>query len=306
MQALMKKSTCRFHSNAAGTSASSGSRGATGKAGLAEEGMVLAIVMIVATLILVALTAVLPSVFQEGQREREKETIFRGYQYARAVALFHKQFSRYPVSVKELAQQTNGMRFLRQEYRDPLDPKGKWRFIHVNAAGVLLDSVNQPLFNPNNPNNSSNPAGIGQGTSSNSMFGGNSAFGGSSSSGFQLGSSSMGLQGGVGGLGMNPPVGDSNQIGPTSSFFSSDNQVLGAYIAGVAPTSRHDSIKIWNKHHRYDQWEFIGIDMGVFGVQVGTGSSSFGQQTPSQGVGSSPGSFGNTNNSPSNFGPSSN
>ena len=98
--------------------------GARGRTSPANSGMVLAIVMIVATLILVALTAVLPSVFQEGQREREKETIFRGYQYARAVALFHKQFNRYPVSVKELAQQTNGMRFLRQEYRDPLDPKG--------------------------------------------------------------------------------------------------------------------------------------------------------------------------------------
>jgi type II secretory pathway pseudopilin PulG len=301
-----RKLTCRSRSDAGGSGAPTHAIVGTGGRTLPTNGMVLAVVMIVATLILVALTAVLPSVFQEGQREREKETIFRGYQYARAVALFHKQFNRYPVSVKELAQQTNGMRFLRQEYRDPLDPKGKWRFIHVNAAGVLLDSVNQPLLNPNNPNNSNNPAGIGQGSSSNSTFGGNSAFGGSNSSGFQLGSSSLGLQGGVGGLGTSSPVGDSNQIGPTSSFFSSDNQIQGAYIAGVAPTSRHESIKIWNKHHRYDEWEFIGIDMGVFGVQVGTGASSFGQQTPSQGIGTSPGSFGNTNNSPSNFGPSSN
>ncbi len=112
--------------------------------GRGTDGMVLVIVMMVATLLLIALTAALPSVYQEGQREREAELIFRGTQYARAVALFHQQFNRYPVSVKELLQ-TNGMRFLRQEYRDPMDPKGKWRFIHVNAAGVLIDSKNQPL-----------------------------------------------------------------------------------------------------------------------------------------------------------------
>jgi len=117
---------------------------------------VLVIVMLVATLLLIALTAVLPSVYQEGQREREAELIFRGNQYARAVALFHKQFNRFPVNTKELLQ-TNGIRFLRKEYPDPMDPKGTWRFIHVNAAGVLLDSKNQPL--PNNQNNP-NPAGV--------------------------------------------------------------------------------------------------------------------------------------------------
>ena len=151
---------------------------------------------------LIALTAALPSVYQEGRREREAELIFRGTQYARAVALFHRQFSRYPATTKELLE-TNGIRFLRQEYRDPLDPKGKWRFIHVSASGVLLDSKNQPLgSNQNNPN----PAGLGQtvrqfNIGGNSSFGsssfggssfGNSSFGGSNSMGFQGNSNSMG------------------------------------------------------------------------------------------------------------------
>src|SRR5208283_6043147 len=165
-----KTSNCRFPS-----SQRQRSRG--------EDGMVLIIVMMVAVLLLIALTAAAPSVYQEGQREREAELIFRGTQYGRAVALFHRQFNRYPVSVKELVQ-TNGLRFLRQEYRDPMDPKGKWRFIHVNASGVLLDSKNQPLTNQNN-----NPAGIGQNNSTNSAFGAETSFGGTSSFG---GSSSLG------------------------------------------------------------------------------------------------------------------
>jgi hypothetical protein len=260
--------------------------------------MVLAIVMLVATLLLVALTAALPSVYQEGQREREAELMFRGTQYARGVALFHRQFGRYPVSVKELLQ-TNGLRFLRKEYSDPMDPKGKWRFIHVNASGVLLDSKNQTLGrNPNNPNN---PAGLGQNPSSSSILGGNSSMGGSNS---------MGSPGGMSGMGMSPSTGGFGQTGPTSSFFGSSDEIHGAFICGVAATSHHESIKIWQKHHHYDEWEFTGLDMGVFGIQVGMpGYSSApagpGQQSPSQGSGFSQGSFGSTN-SPSNFGPSSN
>ena len=126
------------------------------------------VVMMIAVLLLISLTASLPSVYQEGTREKEKEAIFRGYQYGRAVARFHRQFNRYPVSVKELLQ-TNNMRFLRKEYSDPLDPKGKWRFIHANASGVLLDSKNQPL----NPNlNNTNIAGLGQTSSGTTGMGG--------------------------------------------------------------------------------------------------------------------------------------
>jgi type II secretory pathway pseudopilin PulG len=263
--------------------------------------MVLAIVMLAATLLLVALSAALPSVYQEGQREREEELIFRGTQYARAIALFHKQFNRYPVSIKELLQ-TNDMRFLRQQYRDPMDPKGKWRFIHVNAAGVLLDSKNQPLPNLNNSNN---PLGSGQNTTTGSTFGGGSNPGGSSSGGFQLGPSSMGSQGG---FGSNSSTG-SSQFGPSSSFFGNQNQIQGGFIAGVAATSHHESIKVWQKHHHYDEWEFVGIDMGIFGVQVGmgnlsTGSPGIGQQNPQPGSSFSPGGFGN--NSPTGFGNSPN
>jgi hypothetical protein len=255
------------------------------------DGVVLIIVMVVATLLLIALTAALPSVYQEGQREREAELIFRGTQYARAVALFHKRFNRFPVSVKELLG-TNGIKFLRKEYPDPMDPKGKWRFIHVNASGVLLDSVNQRMGT-----NQNNPAGIGinNSSSTSSMSGGNLSFGGSNSTGFQGNSNSAGFQLGGTGMGTNPPTGGSDQIGPTSSFFGSQNQIQGAYIAGVAATSKHESIKIWHKHDHYDEWEFIGLDMGVFGIQVGMPTSAptgMGQQPTSQGSGSSPGGFG--------------
>lgn len=115
----------------------------------------------------------------------------------------------------------------------------------------------------------------------------------------------MGFQGGGSGMGMNPPTGGFGQIGPTSSFFGDQNQIQGAYIAGVAATSHHESIKIWHKYHHYNEWEFIGLDMGVFGIQVGmptSGPPGMGQQPTSQGFGSSPGGFGQ-NSTPPNVGP---
>jgi type II secretory pathway pseudopilin PulG len=269
--------------------------------------MVLVIVMIVATLLLIALTAALPSIYQEGQREREEELIFRGAQYARAVALFHKQFNRFPVSVKELLE-TNGIKFLRKEYPDPMDPKGKWRYIHVNAAGVLLDSVNQ-----RSGANQSNPAGLGMNNSSStsSISGGSLSFGGSNSggfgggSGFGLSPSGSGGFGGGTGFGISAPGAGSDQIGPTSSFFGNQNQIQGGYIVGVAATSHHESIKIWHKYTHYNEWEFIGLDMGVFGTQVGlpgSGQTGVGQQSTPQGFGSSPGGF-RLSNTPPNVGP---
>jgi type II secretory pathway pseudopilin PulG len=104
-----------------------------------EQGYVLLIIMMMLAILLIMLTEALPSVYTEAQREREKELIFRGQQYARAIYLFHLQFNRYPTSVKQLLD-TNGLRFLRRAYRDPMARNGKWRFIHATANGIITDS----------------------------------------------------------------------------------------------------------------------------------------------------------------------
>ena len=96
--------------------------------------------MIAVTVLLISLTAVLPSVYTEGQREREEELIFRGNEYARAVALYHARFNRYPMKIEDLVNATNGIRFLRRAYPDPMTKGGKWRYIHANALGVVVDS----------------------------------------------------------------------------------------------------------------------------------------------------------------------
>ncbi|MGA2610498.1 MAG: hypothetical protein ABSH01_23890 [Terriglobia bacterium] len=233
-------------------------RNSVGGPGL-DSGYALLFVMIAATVLLVGLTAVLPSIYQEGQREREQELIFRGTQYARAIAGFHQKFQRYPTSVNELTKLTNGMRFLRKEFADPMTPNGKWRFVHANAQGVLLDSKTQGP-----QSGGQGQPGAGQGTGGFGMSGPSS-----------MGGSAIGQQG-MGGSGFGQSTGtfslDSNPGGSTSSaqgnsaFFGEGNQGGGMYIVGVASTSHKQSIRIWNKKTHYDEWEFIGVDLGALGI----------------------------------------
>jgi len=242
-------------------------RNAVGGRGL-DWGYALLFVMIAATVLLLGLTAALPSIYQEGQREREEELIFRGYQYARAIAGFHKRFQRYPTSVNELTKLTNGWRFLRREFPDPMTPKGNWRFIHANAQGVLLDSKTQPL----QPGTQGQP-GAGQGAGG---FGtsGTPGMGGSGVGQQATGGSGFGPQGMAGsGFGQptggfsqspNAPEGTSSGQG-SSGFFTQGSVGGGMYIVGVASSSPKKSIRSWNKKTHYDEWEFIGVDLGALG-----------------------------------------
>jgi type II secretory pathway pseudopilin PulG len=218
--------------------------GCRSSASAGQRGYALLIVMMMATLLLISLTAALPNVYRAGQREREEELIFRGNEYARAIMLFQRQFRRYPTSVKELLR-TNNIRFLRREYRDPMSRKGKWRFIYANANGVVLNS--KTIAPPKRPN----PLG---------------GMSGSATSTQQEASK---------------PQGEEEASEPSSSFFS--NEVKGGFIVGVASTSRKKSIRVWNGKTRYDEWEFLGLPGNATqgGVPaVGGQPPAAGQQTP--------------------------
>lgn len=234
-----------------------------------DAGYALIVMMIAATVLLISLTTALPSVYQEGQREREAELIFRGNEYARAIYLFHRQFNRYPSSIKELLH-TNNMSFLRHAYRDPVSANGKWRFIHASAAGAILDSWTLNLGGPNQTRSllgQVQPAGTTQ------PLGAPPAAAAEASN-----SEETSTPGGQ--KHKTPPECKGKQSGPTSSFFSDDN-LQGAFIAGVASCSDRASIRIWNKHDHYDEWEFIGITYLPAGLTAG--SAGAGQQGQGQG-----------------------
>jgi hypothetical protein len=111
----------------------------------------------------------------ESERDKEQLLIDRGEQYKRAIQLYVIAVKKYPAKIEDL-ENTNEKRYLRQRYIDPMTGKDEWRLIHVNAAGMLTDSLvqkppgNGPNGAPTNGTQGSN-SGTGLGTSSASTFG---------------------------------------------------------------------------------------------------------------------------------------
>src|ERR1700687_3955490 len=103
----------------------------------------LMVVFMVATMIIFA-AAVAPNLLTQGRREKEEEVVWRGQQYERAIGLYYRKFGKYPTKIEDLTKQTNGVRFLRQAYKDPMNKDdGSWRFIYVGPNGQLIGSLRQ-------------------------------------------------------------------------------------------------------------------------------------------------------------------
>jgi type II secretory pathway pseudopilin PulG len=109
-----------------------------------ERGFAMLFVLLMAGLVAITLYMALPRAAFEAQREKEQTLIDRGSQYKRAVQLYVRQNKRWPAKIEDL-ENTNGKRFLRKRYVDPMTGKDEWRPVHVGPNGVLTDSLVKPL-----------------------------------------------------------------------------------------------------------------------------------------------------------------
>src|SRR4029077_11946233 len=104
--------------------------------------LLMAVFMVATMLILAAATA--PNILTQGRREKEEDMVWRGQQYARAIGLYYRKFGKYPTKLDDLVKETNGVRFLRKAYTDPMNKDdGSWRFIYVGPNGQLIGSLRQ-------------------------------------------------------------------------------------------------------------------------------------------------------------------
>lgn len=106
-----------------------------------ESGYALLMIFAMAAVLAITLYTEMPRVAFEAQRDKEQLLIDRGEEYERAVTLFVHKFNRFPGSMEEL-ENTNGQRFLRRRFADPMTGKAEWRLIHAGPGGVLTDSIN--------------------------------------------------------------------------------------------------------------------------------------------------------------------
>ncbi len=105
-----------------------------------DSGFAMLLVFAMAAAMAWVLYMELPRLAFEAQRNKEEMLVERGEQYIRGVQLFQRKNKKLPQTIEEL-EQTNGIRFIRRRYVDPLTGKDDWRVIHADAAGKLTDSL---------------------------------------------------------------------------------------------------------------------------------------------------------------------
>ncbi len=293
-----------------------------------QEGYALTLVVFMLALIVIASAAALPDIITNGRREKEEEMIWRGKQYVRGIRLYvryyqtHGGTTRFPTSMEDLTKNKVGIRFMRQAYKDPVNPvDGSWRMIYVGPNGQLIGSLkSRPLLPDGQGSSAAGSGGFGSlFGNSQSQSGANSSFGSSSFGSSSFGSSSFNNGGNSNAANSQGQAAGQGAAGNLSSDTMSTPQaiansdgttdVVGGNIIGVGSKVNKASIIWYEKAKNYRQFEFIwdpskepingGAAAGVIGGVPPAGTQNgqngiFGNQGGNGGNGQPPG--GNTGN----------
>src|SRR5216117_1452456 len=103
-----------------------------------DAGFSLTAVIFFATAASIFIASAVPAYQMQAKREVEAELIFRGEEYTRAIQKYQRKFGVYPSSVDQLVS-TNGLRFLRRAYKDPITGK-EFRLLTINPDGSVTGS----------------------------------------------------------------------------------------------------------------------------------------------------------------------
>lgn len=226
-----------------------------------EAGYMMLAVVVMTAMMLIALSVAAPMVARDIRRDKEVESEMRAQQYVRAIRLYQRKFpGQYPPSLDAL-EKTNNIRFLRQQYVDPLTGKADWRVIHLGQQQTTIKvPFGQELAGLG-------ATGIGGGGAPSSFGGGpvnalaagfanssgaGSGPGSSTLGGSSLGSSSLGGSSGSSGSTGAGGLGSGIKSTDASSFGGGG----GGPIVGVGTSRAGDSILNPNEQTSYDKWEF--------------------------------------------------
>src|SRR5438105_592181 len=246
----------------------------------AEAGYIMMFILFLLAALAIAITAAAPSMMVQIKRDREDELIHRGRQYVHAVRLFYKKTGHYPNSVTELLD-TNHVRFLRREYKDPMTDSGQWTILHAadikyiptgffgqkltagtSNIGSSFGSGNTTASGGNNAASNGNAQPSTNATNGNqNSFGSQSVFNNQGSAGTQ---SVFGSQSPFSSSGSTNQTPDANglvngQPQSTNGVFGNNNGQTfgGGPMLGVASTSKEKSIKELNDKDHYNEWQFF-------------------------------------------------
>jgi type II secretory pathway pseudopilin PulG len=253
-----------------------------------QRGYALLMVVFFVTVLLISAVAVAPNILTEGKREKEKEMVWRGKQYARGVKLYYRKMGRFPTSLDDLTKpKTGSLRFMRQAYKDPMNKEdGEWRLIYVGAAGQLIGSLKPPqnlqLPQAAAPGAPANPSGEARaGAPPQPGTTGPPGQTVTQPGGSPTGTNPPATAGTDGGTGQNDPLAN-----PPAGSGSDTSTIIGGNIIGVGSKINKRSIMVYEKAKNYRLFEFIwdpskdNMGVGQPGMQTGTGLGQPPGQTP--------------------------
>lgn len=281
-----------------------------------EQGFMLLGLIVTIAIILLVLSIAAADMAHTIRREREVESVRRANQYVRAIRLFYlKNGNRYPGSVKQL-ENTNMIRYLRQEYVDPLTGKADYRLIAVGQNKTQVTGFfGQPLAGIAGAGLGSaagmQSAGTPGAAATTDTSGASGATGPAGATGAIGPGGAAGAAGAAGGLGLGATTGTSAASGnpfTTAPFGSSSTS--GPYM-GVGSSANGNSILVVNQQTTYQTWEFLydprieklkaaaALNAGASSVGAGALGSSVSGFAPGSaiGPGGTPGGA-NTNGGP--------
>ncbi len=188
-----------------------------------QQGYVLLALVLCVALMAVAAAVIAPSVATEIRRDREEEMMHRAAEYRRAVRRFAKQTGRFPLKLDDL-EGTDGMRYLRKRYRDPITGKD-FRVLRMSEIPAMTAGADIRV---------SQPATNGDGSSDNQESSEQSKNPGAAVQANSATSSSSNLE-----------------------QFGSSPEVNFGLIIGVVSRSPKKTIREFNQKRRYNQWFFF-------------------------------------------------
>ena len=225
----------------------------------------MAALLVAMSVMAIVLSTAMPVYQTVARREREAELVFRGEQYARAIALFQRKYgNQLPPDVDVLIDQ----RFLRKKYKDPITG-GDFQYLGAGSpelSQAMSTTPQQALDAQRGRGAGGTGATGGRGTPIGAGFTGASR-GGQQQSPAQ---STFGRGTPLGAQGM--------QAG--RSPFTAGAQAANAQAAGgilaVASKSTQTSMRLYNGKNKYNEWLFMAT---AASTQAGAPPGS-GGQTP--------------------------
>jgi type II secretory pathway pseudopilin PulG len=213
-----------------------------------EQGYVLLSLLLIVALLTIAAASAVSSLAFNIRRDREEEMIHRGVEYSRAIRRYTKKTGHYPLTLDAL-ENTDGLRFLRKRYQDPITGKD-FKLLHMTdlqrvGVGGLGPSAAIP---PNAANGNSANVAPGRTQPAQTQFA-------QPMSAAQPAPDSAAPDQNTS---ANSATSSANSPVATAEQPNADSQPLsGGVIVGVASASSHETIREFNHKNHYKDWLFF-------------------------------------------------